>query len=151
MTDPQRDLLLKARTSLDAARLLHGAGFSAFSASRAYYAMFYVLEAFLEAWPHFFQARWGLAAFGQHFARTGRVPSNSPLPLRAMAVRHQATTYYVRGSVPAMPGAIARAEQFVAAGGRLVAVLPPDDGETETSQSWTALPALARITLLLAR
>ena len=48
MTDPQRDLLLKARTSLDAARLLHDAGFSAFSASRAYYAMFYVVQAFLE-------------------------------------------------------------------------------------------------------
>jgi uncharacterized protein len=49
MTDAQRDLLLKARTSLDAARLLHSAGFSAFAASRAYYAMFYVVaQAFLE-------------------------------------------------------------------------------------------------------
>jgi len=42
MTADQRDLLLKAQASLNAAHLLHGEGFHAFSASRSYYAMFNV-------------------------------------------------------------------------------------------------------------
>jgi uncharacterized protein (UPF0332 family) len=41
------DLLVQAQESLAAAKMLHQAGFHGFAAARAYYAMFYVAEAFL--------------------------------------------------------------------------------------------------------
>jgi uncharacterized protein (UPF0332 family) len=47
MTPVQAALLKKAKNSLDAARLLVERGFYDFAVSRAYYAMFYVAEAFL--------------------------------------------------------------------------------------------------------
>ena len=47
MTPEQRDLLEQARASLGAARLLLTQGYHGFAASRAYYAMFYIAEAFL--------------------------------------------------------------------------------------------------------
>ena len=46
MTDDQRELLLKASDSLSAAKYLLYGGYTDFAASRAYYAMFYVAEAF---------------------------------------------------------------------------------------------------------
>ena len=48
MTEDQLDLLRKAGDSLAAARVLLEHGFSGYAAARAYYAMFYVAEAFLE-------------------------------------------------------------------------------------------------------
>jgi uncharacterized protein (UPF0332 family) len=47
MTPEQQDLLILARDSLAAARLLDDEGYYGFAAARAYYAMFYVAEAFL--------------------------------------------------------------------------------------------------------
>ncbi len=47
MTPEQQGLLDKALRSLQAARGLNATGFAEFAASRAYYAMFYVAEAFL--------------------------------------------------------------------------------------------------------
>jgi uncharacterized protein (UPF0332 family) len=118
MTDAQRDLLLKARTSLDAARLLYSAGFSAFAASRAYYAMFYVAQAFLEGDGLTFSRHAGvISAFGQHFARTGRVPVElHRYLLEAMAVRHQGD-YALHPAISANDAAeqITRAEQLLEA------------------------------------
>lgn len=51
MTPEQQILLEKAVQSLAAARVLLQSRFPEFAASRAYYAMFYVAEAFLEAVP----------------------------------------------------------------------------------------------------
>jgi len=48
MTDDQLDLLQEARDSVSAAKLLLGGGYAGYAASRAYYAMFYIAEAFLE-------------------------------------------------------------------------------------------------------
>lgn len=48
MTEDERDLLVEARDSLAAARTLLASGFPGYAASRAYYSMFYVAEAFLE-------------------------------------------------------------------------------------------------------
>jgi uncharacterized protein (UPF0332 family) len=48
VTPEQQRLLDKADRSLQAARELNDAGFAEFAASRAYYAMFYIAEAFLE-------------------------------------------------------------------------------------------------------
>lgn len=75
MTPEQQGLLDKALRSLQAARGLNETGFAEFAASRAYYAMFYVAEAFLEGEGLSFSRHSAvIAAFGQEFARTGRVP-----------------------------------------------------------------------------
>ena len=75
MTPEQQDLLQKATSSLEAARVLLANCFPEFAASRAYYAMFYVAEAFLEGEGLSFSKHSAvISAFGQQFARTGRVP-----------------------------------------------------------------------------
>ncbi|MGF1522413.1 MAG: HEPN domain-containing protein [Leptolyngbyaceae cyanobacterium] len=48
MTPDQEALILKAQQSLAAAQLLLANGYTDFAASRAYYTMFYIAEAFLE-------------------------------------------------------------------------------------------------------
>ncbi|GEM_PF-737024 len=75
MTDDQRELLQEARDSVSAARVLLDAGYPGYAASRAYYAMFYVAEALLEGEGMAFSKHSAvIAAFGRHFARTGKVP-----------------------------------------------------------------------------
>ena len=75
MTPEQQNLLQKAVSSLEAARVLLENGFPEFAASRAYYTMFYVAEAFLEGEGLSFSKHSAvISAFGQQFARTGRVP-----------------------------------------------------------------------------
>lgn len=76
MTPEQLDLLLKARESLSAARLLLDNGYPDYATSRAYYAMFYVAEAFLEGQGLSFSSHSAvISAFGREFARTNRVPA----------------------------------------------------------------------------
>jgi len=75
MTSEQMALLQKAQDSLQAARLLADQGFYDFAVSRAYYAMFYVAEALLLSQGLAFSKHSAvIAAFGQHFAKTKRVP-----------------------------------------------------------------------------
>ncbi|MDY6803602.1 MAG: HEPN domain-containing protein [Cyanobacteriota bacterium] len=75
MTDEQLQLLLKARQSLSAAKMLFDENYSDFAASRAYYAMFYIAEAFLEGEGMSFSKHSAvISAFGREFARTNRVP-----------------------------------------------------------------------------
>ena len=130
MTADQRDLLLKAQASLNAAYLLHGEGFHAFSASRSYYAMFYVAQAFLEGDGLAFSRHAAvISAFGQHFARTGRAPVElHRYLLEVMALRHEGD-YALRPQIRAGDAAeqLTRAEQFLAAGERLIGPLPPSE------------------------
>ncbi len=75
MTSEQQALLQKTVSSLEAARVLLENGFPEFAASRAYYAMFYIAEVFLEGEGLSFSKHSAvISAFGQQFARTGRVP-----------------------------------------------------------------------------
>jgi uncharacterized protein (UPF0332 family) len=75
MTSEQQALLQKAVSSLEAAKVLLENGFSEFAASRAYYTMFYIAEAFLEGEGLSFSKHSAvISAFGQKFARTGLVP-----------------------------------------------------------------------------
>jgi uncharacterized protein (UPF0332 family) len=75
MTEDQRELLMTARDSLAAARMLLGGGYPGFAASRAYYAMFYVAQAFLEGLQLSFSKHSAvIGAFGREFAHTGKVP-----------------------------------------------------------------------------
>lgn len=75
MTPEQQALIDKAERSLQAARGLLDQQFFDFAASRAYYAMFYVAEALLNAQGLSFSSHAGvISAFGQYLARPGIVP-----------------------------------------------------------------------------
>ena len=75
MTAEQAALLQKAQKSLQAARLLADQGFYDFAVSRAYYAMFYIAEAFLLGEGLAFSKHSAvISAFGERFAKSGRVP-----------------------------------------------------------------------------
>lgn len=132
MTDDQLDLLQEARDSVSAAKLLLEGGYPGYAASRAYYAMFYVAEAFLEGEGMSFSKHSAvIAAFGQHFVRTGRVPVEfHRFLLEAQELRHagdygsrQAVTYEQAREQ------IARAEQFLELAERLLG--PPPCGDKE--------------------
>jgi len=74
MTDEQKELLLKAKQSLEAAKLLLANNYPDYATSRAYYAMFYIAEAFLESEGLSFSKHSAvIAAFGREFAKSQRV------------------------------------------------------------------------------
>jgi uncharacterized protein (UPF0332 family) len=74
MTPQQQALLQKAARSIQSA-IMQQSNFPEFAASRAYYAMFYVACAYLAGEGLAFSSHSAvIAAFGQRFARTGRVP-----------------------------------------------------------------------------
>lgn len=74
MTDEQRELLLKAQQSLEAAKLLLINNYPDYATSRAYYTMFYIARAFLEGEGLSFSKHSAvIAAFGREFAKTQRV------------------------------------------------------------------------------
>lgn len=116
MTEDQRELLEEARDSIGAAGLLLDGGYPGYAASRAYYAMFYVAEAFLEGERMAFSKHSAvIAAFGQHFASTGRVPAEfHRYLLEAQEVRHSGD-YGPRDAVTPdqSRGQIERAERFL--------------------------------------
>jgi uncharacterized protein (UPF0332 family) len=71
----QQALLAEAQQSVDAAKVLADTGFHDYAISRAYYAMFYVAEAFLLGKELAFSKHSAvIAGFGQHFIKTGIVP-----------------------------------------------------------------------------
>ncbi|NEO26335.1 MAG: HEPN domain-containing protein [Kamptonema sp. SIO4C4] len=75
MTPEQLDLLQKSHQSLSAAEMLLENNYADYAASRAYYAMFYIAEAFLLEDDQSFSSHAAvISAFGRDFARTGRVP-----------------------------------------------------------------------------
>ena len=75
MTSEQLDLLLKARQSLSAAKVLLDNAYPDFATSRAYYTMFYIAEAFLAGEGMSFSRHSAvISAFGREFASTGKVP-----------------------------------------------------------------------------
>ncbi|WP_445171316.1 HEPN domain-containing protein [Microcoleus sp.] len=75
MKPEQIALLRKAGESLRAAELLATNELLDFAASRAYYTMFYIAEAFLLNEGLTFSSHAAvISAFGRDFARTGRVP-----------------------------------------------------------------------------
>jgi uncharacterized protein (UPF0332 family) len=133
MTDDQRELLEEARDSLAAAKLLLTGGYPGYSASRAYYAMFYIAEAFLEGEELAFSKHSAvIAAFGKHFAHPGKVPTElHRYLLEAQELRH-AGDYGPRERVTHEQAVeqIARAEQFLKVAEGLLGPLPskPDTG-----------------------
>ena len=76
MSEEIKKLLDKARKSLESARLLLKNGYGGFAASRAYYAMFYVAEAFLLSKGLTYSSHSAtIANFGFEFVKTKKVDS----------------------------------------------------------------------------
>ena len=75
MNPQQRDLLNKAQESLNAAKLLKNNDYFDYAVSRAYYAMFYIAEAYLEGENQQFSSHAAvISSFGKNFAKLGTVP-----------------------------------------------------------------------------
>lgn len=127
MRQDQYHLLKQARESLDAARLLDSEGFYGFAASRAYYTMFYVAEAFLLGKELTFSKHSGVhAAFGQHFVKTGVVsPELHSYLIRGMEVRHTGD-YEAAEMISPEEAAeqIRRAEEFLQEAERIIGPMP---------------------------
>lgn len=134
MTEDQQELLESAEESLAAAKCLMEGGFAAAAASRGYYAMFYVAQAFLEGEGMAFSKHSGvIAAFGQYFANVGRVPrAFHGVLIRAEKLRitsdynHQQTVTTEQAKEQ-----IAHAEEFLEVAKRVIGSLPPTSEEAE--------------------
>jgi uncharacterized protein (UPF0332 family) len=86
VTPEQEQLVARARRSIRSAKLVLADGDCNTAVSRAYYAMFYLAEAFLlEKGLGFSKHSAVIAAFGKEFANTGKVPSQYHLFLRKAA------------------------------------------------------------------
>jgi uncharacterized protein (UPF0332 family) len=129
MTEDQLELLLKARQSLSAARLLLDNGFPDYATSRAYYTMFYIASAFLEGEGMSFSSHAAvISAFGREFARTGRVAVEfHQFLIRAQDLRN-AGDYGQLNAVTAQQAneQITHAEQFLELAQNLIGTLPPN-------------------------
>jgi uncharacterized protein (UPF0332 family) len=129
MTEDQLELLLKARQSLSAARVLLDNGFPDYATSRAYYTMFYIASAFLEGEGMSFSSHAAvISAFGREFARTGRVPVEfHQFLIRAQDLRN-AGDYGQLNAVTAQQATeqITCAEQFLELAQNLIGTLPPN-------------------------
>ena len=76
MTDEQEQLIAKVRNSIKAAQILFNEEIYDVSTSRAYYAMFYLAEAFLISEGLSFSKHSAvISKFGERFAKTNRLPS----------------------------------------------------------------------------
>ena len=76
MTEAVQELLDKSLQSIRAAELLFKDGYFGFAASRAYYSMFYAVEALLLTRELSFSRHSGvMAAFGKEFVKTGAFDS----------------------------------------------------------------------------
>jgi len=116
VTTEQTSLLRKAETSLQAAKLLAGQGFYEIAVSRSYYVMFYVAQAFLLGDGLSFSKHSAvIAAFGQHFARNGRVPVELHRHLIEAAEQRNIGDYDLEPNLTLADAErqLARAEQFV--------------------------------------
>ena len=84
------DVRRQAHDSLAAAKMLDAQGYHGCAASRAYDTMCYLTEAFLLGQGLAFSRHSAVhAAFGEHFVKTGVVPSEFHRYLiRGMEVRH---------------------------------------------------------------
>ena len=130
MTPEQAALLKKAHDSVRGAKLLAGDGLYDFAISRAYYAMFYVAEAFLLGQGLSFSKHSAvIAAFGERFAKTNIVPMEFHRYLIEGQDKRNVGDYQIGPNLTATQAAeqIAHAEQFLELAGRLLGPLPPAD------------------------
>ena len=130
MTQEQGILLRRASDSLRGAKLLATDGLHGFAASRAYYAMFYVAQAFLLGLGLSYSKHSAvIAAFGRECAHKGTVPVEFHQFLIKAKDARNVGDYSMIASVTAKEAAeqIARAEKFLQLGKGLVGPIPPAD------------------------
>lgn len=136
MTDEQRELLLQAHDSLEAAKWLMKGEYPGYAAARAYYTMFYIAEAFLEGDGLSFSRHSAvIAAFGREFARKKRVAVEFHRHLiEAQEVRHSGD-YGERQAVnfDQAQVQIERAEAFLELAQQLIGPLSENDNTAEES------------------
>jgi uncharacterized protein (UPF0332 family) len=128
MTSAQLNLLLKASQSLSAAKLMLDSGYPDYAASRAYYAMFYIAEAFLEGEGLSFSKHSAvISAFGREFARTGRVPVKfHQFLIRSQELRNAGDYGEIDAvTVNQAADSIAQAEEFLELAESSIGPLPP--------------------------
>lgn len=131
MTTEQAGLLRKAWSSLDAARLLSEQGHHDFSASRAYYAMFYAAEALLLSRELRFSKHSAVhAAFGQQFVKPGSVPAELHRNLLEAARIRNLGDYGIGPEVDASTAGeqILQAEEFIRVAEQRIDALPSGQG-----------------------
>lgn len=114
-------LLAKADTYLSSAQLLIDSGDTASAASRAYYAMFYAVEAALDARGIRTRTHAGaIAQFGQHFVKNGPLP---PALLRELTEAHDLRLIGDYDAMKAIP--TKEAQLLVDTARRFVAAIRP--------------------------
>ncbi len=127
MTDDQRELLEEARDSVEAAELLLQNMYPGYAAARAYYAMFYIAQAFLEGEGLSFSKHSAvIAAFGQHFAKTGKVPTEFHRYLIEAQALRQSGDYGQRNAVLLSEAGeqIQRATRFLELAQQIIGAIP---------------------------
>jgi uncharacterized protein (UPF0332 family) len=128
MKPEQGDLLRKAEDSLNPAKLMRENGYHDFAASRAYYTMFYLAEAFLLEYGLAFSKHSAvIAAFGEKFSKTGLVPVELHHYLRDGQDSRNVADYHSGSTLTADAAAlqIARAERFLEVARERLGTLPP--------------------------
>jgi uncharacterized protein (UPF0332 family) len=124
MTPEQATLLRKAGDSLRAAKVLEADGLHDFAASRAYYSMFYLAQAFLLGDGLSFSSHSAvIAAFGRELAKTNRVPAEYHRYLIEGQDSRNVGDYDIGPGLSTTEAVrqIERAEQFIALAERLIA------------------------------
>ena len=123
MMSEQADLFCQAHDSLAAAKILDAQGYHGFAASRAYYTMFYIAEAFLlgQGWPSQGTVPY-MRPLENTLSRPVRGPQFHRYLIRGMEVRHAGD--YGRGGTTVTPQEasqqITHAEEFLALAERLI-------------------------------
>jgi len=134
MTPHQLALRKKAADSLQAAQLLAEQKFYDFAISRAYYTMFYIAQAFLLG-EGFTTSKHStvISLFGQHFAKTKRVPTKFHRYLIEAQSSRIAGDYSIQPSLSALQAEthINRAKEFLELGEQLIG--PTPSSETDKS------------------
>jgi len=134
MMPEQETLIHKAYDNVRAAKVLLNEGLSDIAASRAYYAMFYIAQAFLLGEGMAFSKHSGvIAAFGQYFANVGRVPKAFHRILIDAQELRITSDYGREKTVTAeqAEGQIAHAEEFLEVAVRVIGSLSSPDAEAE--------------------
>ena len=93
--------LQRASETLNAARTLYDAGYYRESVSRAYYAMFYAVEAALLHSGHAVKTHRGThILFNEYFVKTGLLPEKIGIDLRRDFENRQAADYDLDLDIP---------------------------------------------------
>lgn len=129
MTADRKGLIEKAEESLRAAKLFEENGLIDFAASRAYYPMFYVSQAFLLGKGLTFSKHGSLiAAFGQHFVKTGLIPAHFHQNLIKAYNKRISGDYTINSNLTNTEVAtmISQAEEFIALAEQMLGAKPPE-------------------------